>query len=225
MMKMSWPLLLSGLLILGGHYLLMAQESSDPAARKVIQDLKARYGQTDATSTSLRVTVAVPEQEPEVTTGKLLQQGQKYQLDLGSNAWYSDGQTVWIHLKDRKEVQIHSASAAGGSETIFTPRSILNRFDNGDYIYVLNGTGVENKRAVRYVEFKPRDRNGEFVKLRLSVAAKTPEIVKFEAFGRDGTRYTLDILGTTTPGAIPADRFVFDPKTVPGIHIEDLRID
>ena len=224
MMKMTWQFLLCGLLIVGGHYLLIAQESSDPAARKVLQDMKAAYSKNTPMSYTLRMTVAVPEQEPTVTEGRLIQHGDKYTLDMGPQSWYCNGKTVWIYLKDQKEVQIHSAKGSGGSETFLTPQSILNRFDNGDYLYAMSGTGVENKQAVRYIDFKPRNRNDEFVKLRLSVASKKPEVVKFEAFSRDAVRYTLDLLAAAPVKTTDA-QFVFDPKSVPGIYVEDLRID
>lgn len=222
---MTWQFLLSGLLIIGGHYLLIAQESSDPAARKVLMEMKKHYSSSTPSAYTLRMTVAIPEQDPQVTDGKLVQNGEQYQLKLGQQAWYCNGKTVWIHLKDQKEVQIHSASGATGSESLLTPKSILDRFDNGSYIYALSGTGVENKHAVRYIDFKPKDRNDEFIKLRLSVASKSPEVVKFEAFSRDGIRYTLDILEVLSPVKTTAAQFAFDPKAHPGIHVEDLRID
>ncbi len=225
MMKMTWQFILSGLLIIGGHYLLIAQDSSDPAAQKVLTQMKKHYSSSTSTAYTLRMTVAVPEQDPQITNGKLVQQGEQYQLDLGQQAWYCNGKTVWIHLKDQKEVQVHSATGSAGSESFLTPKSILNRFDNGSYIYAMGGTGVENKQAVRYIDFKPRDRNDEFIKLRLSVASKSPEVVKFEAFSRDGIRYTLDILNVQSPVKTTAAQFAFDAKAHPGIHVEDLRID
>ncbi|MBK7344373.1 MAG: outer membrane lipoprotein carrier protein LolA [Saprospiraceae bacterium] len=225
MMKMTWQFLLSGLMIIGGHYLLIAQDVSDPSAKKILKEMKAHYSKNTASAYTLRMTVAYPEQDPQITNGQLTQNGEQYQLDLGQQSWYCNGKTVWIHLKDQKEVQIHSASASAGSESFLTPQSILNRFDNGDYIYALGGTGVENKKAVRYIDFKPKDRNDEFVKLRLSVASKSPEVVKFEAFSRDGSRYTLDILSVKSPVSTTPAQFAFNPKAHPGIHVEDLRID
>ncbi len=225
MMKMTWQFLLSGLLIIGGHYLLIAQDSSDPSARKVLTEMKKHYSTSTSSAYTLRMTVAVPEQEPQITDGKLVQNNEQYQLDLGQQSWYCNGKTVWIHLKDQKEVQVHSATGTAGSESFLTPKSILNRFDNGNYIYALSGTGVENKQAVRYIDFKPRDRNDEFIKLRLSVASHSPDVVKFEAFSRDGIRYTLDILQVKSPVKTTASQFTFDPKAHRGIHVEDLRID
>jgi outer membrane lipoprotein carrier protein len=224
MMKVTIQFLFVGLLILGGRYIVLAQETADPAARKVLNQVKAHYDKPGALQLELQLTVTPAEQKPEVQKGRLISQGDKYHLELGPQAWYCDGKTVWIHLKDQKEVQIHNARDESGNTNFLTPRDILKRYDSGDYIYALLGTGVENKRPVRYIEFKPKDRNDEFFKLRLSVDAKSPEIVKFEAFSRDGSRYVLDILQARSDVKPSPDLFVFKPAAHPGVAVEDLRL-
>lgn len=225
MMKMTWQFVLIGLLIVGSRYVVLAQETADPAARKVLNQVKAHYDKAGPLQMDLQFTVTPAEQKPQVQKGKLISQGEKYHLDLGPQAWYSDGKTVWIHLREQKEVQIHNARDEAGNTNFLTPRDILKRYDSGDYIYAMMGTGTENKRAVRYIEFKPKDRGDEFFKLRLSVDAKTPEIVKFEAFARDGSRYVLDILQTRTDVKPTPEQFVFKPAAHPGVAVEDLRLD
>lgn len=224
MMKTFWPLLITGLLILGGRYLAIAQEIHDPAAKKLLKEVRAFYEKPAAIQLDLQLTIALAEQKPEIQKGQLISQGDKYRLNLGPQSWYCDGKTVWIHLRDQKEVQIHHAKDESGSTPFLTPRDILRRYDSGEYIYALLGTGTENKRPVRYIEFKPRDRHDEFFKLRLSVDARSPEIVRFEAFSRDGSRYTLDVQNTDKPVKVQPAQFVFNPAQHPGISVEDLRI-
>lgn len=201
-----------------------AQDKTDPAARKLLQEVRRQYDAPTAGQIDLQLTVTLPEQKPQTTKGRLIHQGTRYHLDLGPQAWFCDGKTVWIHLKEQKEVQIHDAKDEAGGTNFLTPRDILDRYDSGDYTYAMQGSGTENKRAVRYIEFKPKDRNDEYFKLRLSVDAKKPEIVRFEAFARNGARYALDILSAVNNVKVSPSRFVFDPKSHPGVAVEDLRL-
>ncbi len=225
MMKRIVQFAVVGLLIVGSRYMVLAQEKADPAAQKVLRDVRAYYEKPDPVRLDLQLTLMPAEQEQEVRKGHLVSHGDKFSLDLGPQAWYCDGKTVWIHLKDQKEVQIHNARDASGQSPFLTPRDLLKRYDNGDYLYAMTGTGTENKRAVRYIEFKPRDRYDDLTKLRLCIDARTPEIVRFEAFSRDGSRYALDVLKTTRPVSVTAQQFVFRPADHHGVTVEDLRLD
>ncbi len=205
------------LLFLLAFATLSAQEKQDPAAQKLLKEVRRHYDTPSASQIDLQLTVTLPEQKPSATKGRLIHQGARYHLDLGPQAWYCDGKTVWIHLKEQKEVQVHDAGDQGGGSAFLTPRDILDRYDSGDYTYAMQGTGT-------YIEFKPKDRNDEFFKLRLSVDARKPEIVRFEAFSRNGARYALDILSTVANVKVSPSRFVFDPKAHPGVAVEDLRL-
>lgn len=224
MMKLTWQFLFVGLLIIASRFVLFAQETSDPAARKVLNEVKANYEKKTTGQMDIQLTITPPEGKTDIQKGKLIHQGDKYKLELGQQAWYCDGNTVWIHLKDQKEVQIHNARDESGSSNFLTPRDLLKKYDNGDYLYAMLGTGVENKKSVRYIEFKPRNRDDEFFKLRLSIDAKKPEIVKFEAYSKDGSRFTLDVLQSLNNVKVQPATFVFQPSAHPGVALEDLRI-
>ncbi len=224
MMKLTWQFLFVGGLIIASRFVLFAQETSDPAARKVLNEVKANYEKKTTGQMDIQLTISPPEAKAEVQKGKLIHQGDKYKLELGQQVWYCDGKTVWIHLKDQKEVQIHNAKDESGSSNFLTPRDLLKRYDNGDYLYAMLGTGTENKKAVRYIDFKPRNRDDEFFKLRLSIDAKKPEIVKFEGFSKDGSRYTLDVIQSLSNVKVQPSQFVFQPSANPGVSVEDLRI-
>lgn len=204
--------------------MVLAQETSDPAARKVLNELKTHYDKPTPMQMEIQLTVQLPEEQPDIQKGRILHHGDKYHLTLGRHAWYCDGKTVWIHLLDQKEVQIHNARDEHGSTNFLTPKDILRKYDNGDHLYAMAGTGTERGKQVRYIEFKPRDKNDEFFKYRLSVDVKKPEIVKFEAFSRDGSRYILDVLSVNTSVKPTADQFVFQPSKHPGVAVEDLRL-
>lgn len=223
-MKSYIHYILAGLLLLGGRYIIVAQEVSDPAARKLLNEVKAHYDKPGTVQMELQLTISPAEAKPEIQKGKLISQGEKYHLDLGNQTWISDGKTVWIHLKDQKEVQIHNAKGDNNQNQFLTPKDILRRYDNGDYIYAMMGTGMEGKRQVRYIEFKPKDRNDDFFKLRLSVDVKSPEILRFEAFSRDGSRFALDVISVRKDVKVPTSQFTFQTAAHPGVSVEDLRL-
>jgi outer membrane lipoprotein-sorting protein len=224
MMKATWHFLLLGILIIGGRMALIAQETSDPAARKALNEVKAFYEKSGALQMDFKLTILPPEEDPIVQKGIMITQGNKYYMTLEDMTWQSDGKTIWILRKDLKEVQIHNVLDEAGTSQFVMPLDILRKYDNGDYIYASAGVGKELNRQVRYIEFKPKSREEDFFKVRLSLDVKKPEIVRFEAFARDGSRYILDINSTKTGIKPAADQFVFQARNHPGVAIEDLRL-
>jgi outer membrane lipoprotein carrier protein len=197
---------------------------SDPAATAILERVKANYDSYTSLEASFTLQIEFPEEPMEEQTGKMVQQGEKYRVDLEAQSIICDGSTVWLYLPNNREVQINDADF-GEEEGMLSPTDLLQAYESGEYVYVLVNEFMENGVAVQQIEFKPLDPESEFTKMRLTVEKGSAKIVRMKTFSRDGSRFTL-ILDQLTPNkTFPASTFTWQTSECPDCYVEDLRID
>ncbi|MEL6635724.1 MAG: outer membrane lipoprotein carrier protein LolA [Bacteroidota bacterium] len=199
-----------------------AVEENDPAARAILDAIKNKYEAYNSLDVHFTLTIAFPEEDPEIQKGHISQQGEKYKLDLEGQSIISDGQTMWFHLKNRNEVQINDVMEDEEDE-LLSPKNLLRIYENEEFFYALVGEVEEAGTTVQKIEFKPLDRDSEYSKMRLSINKKTQEIIRIKTFAKDGSRYVLQIDQLTPNKRFTDDYFQFDVSQYPGLHVENLR--
>ena len=201
-----------------------AKETSDPAARAILEKLRTKYEAYKSVEADFKLTIEIPEEEEEVQNGNLAQKGEQYRMTLDNQAIYCDGKTLWLYLKSNNEVQVNDVDDFEEEDEMLSPKDLLRIYEKEDFIYGLTNDGFENGVAIQQIEFKPTDKDSEYAKMRLTVDKKKNQIMRIKAFAVDGARYTMEVK-KFKPNLTykPAD-FIFNPKNFPGIHVEDLRI-
>ncbi|MEM6317020.1 MAG: outer membrane lipoprotein carrier protein LolA [Bacteroidota bacterium] len=201
-------------------------EQSDPAAKVILEKLRKKYEAYQTVEADFKLTIEIPEEDQEIQTGNLAQEGEKYRLKLDNQAIYSDGKTLWLYLKSNNEVQVNNVEDFEDEEEDFlSPKDLLRIYEKEDFIYALMNDSYENGKAIQQIEFKPLDEDSEYAKMRLTIDKKKTEIIRIKAFAVDGARYTMDVTKFKPNQSYKNADFVFNPADYPGIHVEDLRID
>ncbi|MCB0642662.1 MAG: outer membrane lipoprotein carrier protein LolA [Phaeodactylibacter sp.] len=197
---------------------------ADPAAKALLEKLKAKYEGYNSMAINFSLLIEFPEEPQETQKGTLLQQGNKFRLDMEAQRLISDGKSVWLYLKNNKEVQINDAEQddSGG---ILSPNDLLKVYNSGEYVYALINAYEENGRLIQQIEFKPLDSYSEYSKIRLTIDKNKQEVIRIKAFSKDGSRYTLLIDSLTPNPSVPAGSFVWNKSECPDCYVEDLRID
>ncbi|MCA0235598.1 MAG: outer membrane lipoprotein carrier protein LolA [Bacteroidetes bacterium] len=222
MKKLLFPLF--ALLLSGSTYAQSAAqpEKNDPEAKKVLDKIRKKYEAYKTLEASFNLSIEVPGQPKEVQKGKISQEGDKFRLEMDQQIIVSDAKTTWVYLKKNNEVQINNAQP-GADNGFLTPKELLKRYQKGDFLYAINDKLTENGKVITLIEFKPKDRNSEYSKFRLSIDEKAGTIQGIKAFSKDGSRYSFDISRLSTNKSFAAGTFGFDTKKYPGVHVEDLR--
>jgi len=171
---------------------------------------------------SFSLTIEGPGQPKEVQKGSVSQEGDKFRLEMDQQIIVSDSKTTWVYLKKNNEVQINNAQP-GSDNSFLTPKELLKRYQKGDFLYAIVDKTTENGKVLTQIEFKPKDKNSEYSKLRLSIDEKAGSIQSIKAFGKDGSRYSFNINRLSSNKQLAAGTFAFDAKKYPGVHVEDLR--
>ncbi len=207
---------------------LMAQDNAvdikDPKAKVILDKISTQLASYENVEMDFELSISFPGQEAEVQKGKIIQSGNKYFVDMKMQSVYSDGESLWLHMKSNNEVQWNNAEAAaeGG---FMDPSSLLNLYKTGDFAYAITGEQTEDNVAVQQIEFKSLDRNSEYSKMRLTVVKGKNEVKRMKVFGKDGSAYTMKLNDLKANQELPDETFVFDKSKFPGVHVEDLRMD
>lgn len=200
-------------------------EDSDPQATAILEKLRQRYEGFKSMEANFTLTLEIPDEHKEVQTGKLVQKGDKYRLDLESQSIISDGETLWLHLKNNNEVQINDVPSEeeAAEAGILSPKDLLRIYEKGEYVYALTNQYAKEGKLIEEIEFKPLDKNSEYSKLRVAIDKKTNDIVSVIAFSKDNSRYTLAINKLVPNKNYENGVFKFDKSKFPGVYMEDLR--
>lgn len=195
----------------------------DPNAMKVLQALEKKVtGYKDLTY-HFSLKVEIPESEPIFREGTFYTQGSKYRLEMGNYIFVTNGQSQWVVDKEASEVQIHDFEDIDEND-LTHPQNLLALYNNPDFDYLLTYQGLENKKTVQKIEFKPLDRSSEYTKARLTIDQDQGLISYMEVFLKDGTRYHLTISDTLGNQNLAVSSFEVKKDDFPGYHIEDLRL-
>jgi outer membrane lipoprotein-sorting protein len=198
-------------------------QSADSKADKILKKLKTKYDAYRSIEVNFNLLIDIPEEEELNQTGKIIQQGEMYMVDLPDQALYSNGEVLWVHLKNNEEVQINDLEE--GAADMLSPKDMLNMYDSDEFEYAYVGDTNEKGSTLQQIEFKPQDEFSDYSKIRMYISPKDNELAKVIVFSKDGSRYTMTINKFSSNQTYLTDVFTFNMSKYPKIHVEDLRID
>lgn len=200
-------------------------EKSDPQAKVLLDKVRKKYESYKTVEAGFSLSIELPGQPKQTQKGTISQDGAKFRLEMDDQMVVSDGKTTWIYVKQNKEIQITDADPADASGTGFmTPKELLSRYQKGDYLYAITDKVTENNVVLTQVEFKPKAKNSEYSKMRLSIDEKTNSIKSIKAFAKDGGRFTFTLGTLKTNKPFSAGHFALSANQFPGVKVVDLRM-
>lgn len=203
----------------------LSQESNDPEATLILDKLSSEISDYKRIHIDFDLIVDYPEALEETKSGKLIQDGTKFYVDIAEQEIINDGKDLYMIFKEDNTAQINSSGSEGSGFDIFNPIDFINLYKSGEYIYGITGEEDINNERVILIEFKPIDRYSEFSKIRVAIN-KNKDFPKYlKIFNKDGSRITLIIQDFKLNASIDDSIFTFNKEKYPGIVVEDLRID
>ena len=201
----------------------MSVEDSDPDATRLLNKLKAKYEGFENMKMDFSLEIEFPEEDKIVQEGNIFREGSKFYMDFEQQSVISNGDKVWIHLKNNNEVQIYDAAAMADEENFMSPENLLKLYDSDAFVFAISDEMVKDGRTVAFIACKPIDKDSEFSKMRLTVDTKNTDMVSVKAFSKDGSRYTFINEALKSNLDIPSSKFEFNAADFPDIYVEDMR--
>jgi outer membrane lipoprotein carrier protein len=198
-------------------------ETSDPKAKALLDKVKKQYEGYNSLETNFTLTLKMAEQTKEdVQKGKMIQEKDKFRIEMGKQLVISDGKIVWQKVDNN--VQIKNATDKSSSE-VLSIKDLMATYDK-KFIWGIVGETTEgwSKKAMTLVG-KPIDRRNEYTKIQITIDQKTNQVISMTAFGKDQSRYKLSMEAPVTNKQYAATLFTFDKSKYPNVKIVDLRED
>lgn len=194
---------------------------SDAQSVNILKKVHQKYGAYSSMQMDIKLTVKSGKNS-DTQTSKLSVKGDKFRMTSKAQDMASDGKILWNHQKASKECYISNPEEEEMG-MFGSPDKMLKMYEK-DFISALIATVKENGRTVYKIEFKPKSKNSDFTKVRLTVDKATSRVNRIKMFDRSNTHYTIEMSNFKTNAAINSSKFVINTKTLPkGTEVIDMR--
>lgn len=199
-------------------------EENDPKAKVILEKIDKQFRNFSTMEIPFTLTFEFPGKPSHTEKGIYLEKGNQYKIETPTQDIYCNGKTIWVYYKTRKEVQITDFDPKTASD-FMSPKQLLKGYTNGEFIYAITEEKVQKGNSIVDIEFKPVKKGTPYTKIKLNIDKTKNNLLSLRVFNRDGSRQSLTLGKVLSNKIYDASLFNFDPKTVAGIRIEDLRID
>ncbi|MEP2025139.1 outer membrane lipoprotein carrier protein LolA [Reichenbachiella sp.] len=190
----------------------------DPAAKEVLDAMSEKYQKIPAFRAQFSYTMEDDSDEiDEGFKGTILVKGDKYKLIMDEQEVTFDGSDIYTYLKEENEITISSFDP---EEEEISLSNIFNIYKEG-YKYVY--TESKNNGTTDVVDLVPEDRDKEYFKIRMEIAASDKSLKSFKVFDKSGSRYLYKVLSFKEDATITDKTFAYDKAKFQGAEVIDFR--
>jgi outer membrane lipoprotein carrier protein len=211
--------LLAGLVFISAAAL--AQTSSDPAAKKILDAVSAKFKTFKAVQANFNLKIEDSKGKVQgQKKGTVYMKGTKYRVSVTGQEIFCDGNNTWTFDKAANEVTINKFDP---NVNTLTPQKLFTNFYDQDFLYKLNGEKKEAGKTLQEIEMTPKDKSKPFFKVYILVDKATQFIYTTKWLDKSGNKYTYIINSLNGKAAIADNTFTFDKAKYPGVEVVDLR--
>ena len=142
--------------------------------------------------------------------GKIVLQGEKYNLNYLGNVFIFDGNKLYVINNDEKEISITDGDM-GEDDGFIYPSKLLTFYKEG-YNFEMGKLKTNRGRKIQYVTLNPIDSNSDIVKVELAIDAKTKHIYKLIQIGSNGSKTIFTINEFKSDQTLSNNFFSFDKE-------------
>ncbi|MFN2458819.1 MAG: outer membrane lipoprotein carrier protein LolA [Chitinophagaceae bacterium] len=198
-----------------------AQVKSDPAAKKILDAVSAKFKTFKSPQVNFTYKVENAQGKAMSTKkGTVYLRGNKYRVSMTGMEIFSDGRTSWNYDKSANEVTVDNVSSSSGA---MTPQRLFTNFYDKDFLYKLNGEKKEGTKTLQEIELTPTDKTKPFHKVYVWVDKGTKILSGAKFLEKNGNRYSYTVNALKPNATVTEAQFVFDRKKYPGVEVVDLR--
>lgn len=199
----------------------MGQANNDPAAKKVLDAVSAKFKTFKSVKAGFNYKVESSAGKAlSNKTGTIQMKATKYRVSFGDQEIFCDGKTVWSYDKSSNEVTVSDLDNASGA---ITPQKLFTNFYDNDFLYKMNGEKKTGAKTLQEIEMTPTDKSKPFHKVFVMVDKTAQTLYSTKVLEKAGNRYTYTVSNMTTNGTIADTQFTFDKAKYPGVEVVDLR--
>ncbi len=212
------------LLVMFGLVVSSLAQSSDPAAKKILDGVSAKFKTYKTVQASFTLNLEDSHGKLQGSQkGIVYMKGTRYRISTTGKETkeiFCDGTTTWTFDKNDNEVTI---SKVDPTVNAITPQKLFTNFYDKDFLYKLNGDKKEGGKTLQEIEMTPTDKSKPFHKVYVYVNKANQSISTSKVLDKNGNRVTYIIGAMNGNANVPDSIFIFDKKKYPGVEEVDLR--
>ena len=140
--------------------------------------------------------------------GKIILQGEKYNLDYLGSTFIFDGNKLYVINHDEKEIAINDGDFDTDDGFIY-PSKLLTFYKEG-YNFSMGSVKTIKGKKIQQVVLTPIDSNSDIVKVELDIELKTKHISKLTQTGSNSSKTSFVITTFKNNQTLKNDVFTFD---------------
>ncbi len=184
-------------------------------AKQLLDDVSEKMGaytnmQIGFSTSLVNKEAGINEGDEEPIKGKILLEGEKYNLDYLGNTFIYDGKKLYVINHDEKEISTNEGDLSEDDGFIY-PSKLLTFYKEG-YNYKMGKLISMKNRKIQFIELTPIDSNSEIIKINLGIDPKTKHIYQLIQIGANGAQTTLTINQLKSNQEISNSVFSFDKE-------------
>ena len=138
----------------------IAVAQNDPKAKKILDQMSAKYREVPAFSATFTQTLENKDENiNDSFTGTITVMGDKFKADVAGQVIVNNNETVWTYLKDANEVTISNYDPEAGE---MNPSKIYDAYKSGyKYLYMAG----EGTAKYHIIDLVPTNKDENFYKI------------------------------------------------------------
>lgn len=202
-------------------YAQQTKENGDTRGKEIAIQFSKKMAALHSFRAALNLEIKYPQQRtPRVYTADIEARGAQYYFNGMGLEIYSDGCSRWQYVASSKEVTITTVDSTSTSP-VDNPLRLFSSYQE-DFKIQFRGERTEGGQTFYDLSLYPRDINQPYSQIHIALYKQTLYPAKFSYFGRDGSRYIIE-LKKFDPNAQVRSVFSLDTKKLKGVTVTDLR--
>jgi outer membrane lipoprotein-sorting protein len=153
------------------------------------------------------------------STGSVVLQNNKYQLQLMGVTKLFDGKRVYTINPEDEEISISKGNDK--EDNLITPSKMLTFYNKG-YSYSWDISQSIKGRSIQYIKLVPTTAKDQRKQILLGIDVKAKQIYNLIEVGKNGTKTTLTVVSFKTNQKLPESQFKFDKAKYPNYYINTI---
>lgn len=196
--------------------------SQDDKAIKILNDLSAKTKAYNNFSADFTMNLVDQQSDIDLKrNGTIKVSGNKYRVQLDKDVIIGDGDTRWTYQAESNEVYVDYE--AEEEDSGLNPSKLFTIWESG-FKQLHAGKVSHSGRQLDQITLHPvKAAETNYHTVKVFVDVDKMELVRVEVMGKEGDKYTYELLKFKSNDTMGADTFAFNKSNFPGVEVIDLR--
>ena len=197
------------------------QTDIDKKAKAILNNVSKTYKSYKTLKVDFSISSENKIENSKTTTEKGVAwlKGDKFKIKFNDQTIYCNGNTMWTHFEESKEVHIEKYNP---SQSEINVAEIFTMYQKG-FLYKYDGQTSLNKQTYEKIKLTPEDKKKPYFQVELFIETGKHEIHQVDISFKNGIKQFIKLSNQLPNENFSNKMFEFSTAENPGITVVDLR--